>query len=99
MFNLSQTTSINRLEFSNLYSFIIFEYQNIFSTQLSMFTHLKSLEISFLDFHITQKFLDSLYNLVKLENLTICVKKFDVNLFNKSMDRWTSVSLTKFFIK
>ena len=57
-----------------------------------MFTCLKNLEISFLDFHISQKFLDSLYNLKELEFLTLCVKKFDVNLFNKTIDKWTCVS-------
>lgn len=57
-----------------------------------MFTSLKNLEIRFLDFHISQKFLDSLYNLKELEFLTLIVKKFDVNLFNKTIDKWTNVS-------
>ncbi len=91
LLNLSQSTCISRLELSNLYSFVIFEYQNVFSTQLKTLTRLKNLEINSLDFHISQKFLDSLYTL-PLENLTLSVKKLDVNLFTKSIDNWPNVS-------
>ena len=82
---------LTKLSLKDFRSFVLYEFQQIFSTNLTQFTHLESLEIENNDFHTTQAFLNALFSLEKLAHLTLIVKNLQYTLLIQNVSSFAKV--------
>ena len=94
---LGLKTKLVQLELINFSSFVTFNYQAVFTKHLNRFKYLKKLDLSYLNFFLTQNFLNSLFELSpSLTSLKLKIDNFDVNLLKPNLDKFYSVILVYF---
>jgi len=87
MESLVKLENLKELRLLNLASFVLFEYQNIFSRTLSRFDRLKSFHLSYSDFFTTNQFWNGLTSLRHLNSLKLETKSVDWKLLKQNRSR------------
>lgn len=96
---LSSKTRIEDLRLINFASFVHYNFQLKFNQKLADFKHLKRLEIFYLNFFLTQQFLNSLFELNEsLKFLKIKIENFDLKILKSNWQKFKLVNFILYFL-
>ncbi len=86
MESLVKLANLKELRFINFTSFVLFEYQNIFTAFLSRFEQrLKSFQLSYTDFFTTNQFWTGLSSLHHLNSIELETKNVDLKALRQNL--------------
>jgi len=87
MESLVHLENLKELRMINFTSFVLFEYQNIFSASLSRFSRLRSFQLCYSDFFTTNQFWNGLTSLHQLNSLQLETKSVDLKVLKQNLGR------------